>query len=276
MFGSAYLGPAWGRSGSKRPPGTALNTVLSVNVNKVAVLRNSRGGNEPSVLLAADAVLAAGAGGITVHPRPDLRHIRPDDVLALADLCRGRAEFNIEGNPFAPARGAYPGLLALVAASRPEQVTLVPDDDGQLTSDHGFDLRRDGDRLRPIIAQLHRLGARVSLFMDAGADTLELAAEIGANRIELYTGPYADAFGNRDASAALSDCTRSATQAHSLGLGVNAGHDLSQANLGDFLRGVPAVQEVSIGHALIGEALHAGLSATVRAYLQIIAEAQKH
>ena len=251
-------------------------TLLSVNVNKVAVLRNSRGGNEPSVLFAGDAVLAAGAGGITVHPRPDLRHIRPTDVCVLAELCRGRAEFNIEGNPFAPARGAYPGLLALVAASRPEQVTLVPDDDGQLTSDHGFDLRRDGERLRPIIAQLHQLGARVSLFMDASADTLELAAKIGANRIELYTGPYADAFGNQDASAALNDCARSATQAQSLGLGVNAGHDLSQANLGDFLRGVPAVQEVSIGHALIGEALHAGLSATVQAYLRIIAEAQQH
>ena len=243
-------------------------------MNKVAVLRNSRGSNEPSVLRAAEVVLAAGAGGITVHPRPDLRHIRPDDVLALAELCRGRAEFNIEGNPFAPARDAYPGLLALVAASRPQQVTLVPDDDGQLTSDHGFDLRRDAERLRPIIAQLQQLGARVSLFMDAGADTLELAADIGANRIELYTGPYADAFGSPAAIAALGDCTHSATQAHALGLGVNAGHDLSQANLGDFLRRVPEVQEVSIGHALIGEALHAGLSATVRAYVHIIAEAR--
>ena len=168
-------------------------TVLSVNVNKVAVLRNSRGGSEPSVRQAAETVIGAGAGGITVHPRPDLRHIRPDDVAALAELCRGRVEFNIEGNPFAPARGAYPGLLALVAATRPQQVTLVPDGDGQLTSDHGFDLRRDSARLRPLIARLRDGGARVALFMDAGASALELAAEIGAERIELYTGPFAEA-----------------------------------------------------------------------------------
>ena len=127
-------------------------TLLSVNVNKVAVLRNSRGGAEPSVLAAATAALAAGAGGITVHPRPDLRHIRPDDVRELAMLCRGRAEFNIEGNPFAAARGPYPDLLELVAEVRPDQVTLVPDGDGQITSDHGFDLARDGNRLRGVEA----------------------------------------------------------------------------------------------------------------------------
>jgi pyridoxine 5-phosphate synthase len=246
-------------------------TVLSVNVNKVAVLRNSRGGAEPSVVRAAEAVIAAGAAGITVHPRPDLRHIRPDDVFALAELCRGRVEFNIEGNPFAPARGAYPGLLALVAATRPQQVTVVPDGDGQLTSDHGFDLRRDSARLRPLIAGLRQTGARVSLFMDAGAEALDLAAEIGAERIELYTGPFAEAFAAGTASEALQRCAASAAQARTLGLAVNAGHDLSQANLGAFLHGVPAVAEVSIGHALIGEALYAGLDATVRAYLRILA-----
>jgi len=247
-------------------------TVLSVNVNKVAVLRNSRGGHEPSVLAAAEAVIAAGCGGITVHPRPDLRHIRPDDVLALAGLTRGRVEFNIEGNPFAPARGQYPGLLALVAATRPEQVTLVPDSDGQLTSDHGFDLRRDHAALRPIIGELKALGARVSLFMDAGAgaEALELAAELGADRIELYTGPYAEAFAAGDAGLALARCADTAAAARSLGLAVNAGHDLSQANLGGFLRGVAGVEEVSIGHALISEALYAGLDATVRAYLRIL------
>ncbi len=247
-------------------------TLLSVNVNKVAVLRNSRGGGEPDVARAAEAVLAAGAGGITVHPRPDLRHIRPDDVRVLADLCRGRAEFNIEGNPFAAARGPYPGLLEMVADFRPEQVTLVPDGDGQITSDHGFDLARDGNRLRGVIAALRAMGARVSLFMDAGAD-LALAAELGADRIELYTGPYADAFARGDATAELERCRASADQAVSLGLGVNAGHDLSQANLGEFLRRVPGVQEVSIGHALIGESLYAGLATTVQAYLRVIAGA---
>lgn len=246
-------------------------TLLSVNVNKVAVLRNSRGGLEPRVLAAADVALDAGAGGITVHPRPDQRHIRADDVLALAECVRGRGEFNIEGNPFAPARGAYPGLLSLVRDARPQQVTLVPDGDGQLTSDHGFDLRRDGDRLQPLIAELHALGARVSLFMDAGSPDIARAVGIGADRIELYTGPYAEAQSGGNAAAALSLCARTAHEAQAVGLGVNAGHDLSQDNLGAFLRGVPRVLEVSIGHALIGEALHAGLAATVRAYLAIIA-----
>lgn len=247
-------------------------SILSVNVNKVAVLRNSRGGLEPSVTAAAEAVMAAGAGGITVHPRPDLRHIRPDDVFELAALTRGRVEFNIEGNPFAPPRDGYPGLMALVASARPEQVTLVPDGDGQLTSDHGFDLARDGQRLRPLIAEFKSFGARVSLFMDAGSPDIAQAAQLGADRIELYTGPYAEAFARGQVEAALADCARSAHQAQAAGLGVNAGHDLSQANLAAFLRAVPGVQEVSIGHALIGEALHAGLDATVRAYLRILTD----
>lgn len=245
-------------------------TVLSVNVNKVAVLRNSRGGAEPSVLAAAEAVIRAGAGGVTVHPRPDQRHIRPDDVTGLASVVAGRVEYNLEGNPFAPPREGYPGFLALVAAVRPQQATLVPDGDGQLTSDHGFDLVRDAARLRPLVAELKALGTRVSLFMDAGAPALELAADVGADRIELYTGPYAEAHAAGDAGAALALCARTAREAQALGLGVNAGHDLSQANLGDFLRGVPGVLEVSIGHALIGEALYAGLGTTVRAYLDII------
>ncbi len=248
-------------------------TQLSVNVNKVAVLRNSRGGSDPSVVAAAQAAVAAGAGGITVHPRPDQRHIRPADVLALAGVVAGRVEYNLEGNPFAPPRPGYPGFLALVAAVRPDQATLVPDGDGQLTSDHGFDLVRDCDRLRPLVAALSSHGARVSLFVDAGTAGLDRAAAIGVERIELYTGPYAQAHAAGDARAALALCARTAREAHDLGLGVNAGHDLSQANLGDFLRGVPGVQEVSIGHALFSEALHAGLPATVRAYLAIIAAA---
>lgn len=247
-------------------------TALSVNVNKIAVLRNSRGGAEPDVVQAARACLDAGAHGITVHPRPDQRHIRPDDVLALAGLTRAYGvELNVEGNPFAPPRGGYPGLLALCEQARPAQVTLVPDGDGQLTSDHGFDLARDAMRLGPLIGQLHALGARVSLFVDAGAAALELARDAGADRIELYTGPFAVAGGTgRGATAA---CAATARQAQALGLGVNAGHDLSQDNLGQFLAAVPQVLEVSIGHALVGEALYAGLDQTVRNYLQIIRSA---
>lgn len=246
-------------------------TVLSVNVNKVAVLRNSRGGTEPRVGTAAEVAIAAGAGGITVHPRPDQRHIRPGDVAELAAIVAGRVEYNLEGNPFAPARGDYPGFLALVQQHRPQQATLVPDGDAQITSDHGFDLARDAARLRPLVAELKRLGARVSLFVDAGAPDIERAAEIGADRIEIYTGPFAEAFAAGDASEALDRCAETARRAQAAGLGVNAGHDLSQANLGVFLRTVPNVLEVSIGHALFGEALYAGLAPTVRAYLDIIA-----
>jgi pyridoxine 5-phosphate synthase len=249
-------------------------TVLSVNVNKVAVLRNSRGGNAPSVAAAAHVVLAAGAAGITVHPRPDARHIRAEDVQTLAALLPATAELNIEGNPFAPPRPGYPGLLALVEAARPAQVTLVPDGDGQLTSDHGFDLARDAARLGPLIAACHAAGARVSLFVDAGVRDLALAVAAGADRIELYTGPFAEAFAAGDASEALAACAATAREAASLGLGVNAGHDLSQANLGAFLAAVPGVAEVSIGHALIDEALYAGLDATVRAYVSILAAAR--
>lgn len=244
-------------------------TVLSVNVNKFAVLRNSRGGAEPSVTRAAGVALAAGAGGITVHPRPDQRHIRPDDVRTLAAQVAGRGEFNIEGNPFAPARGDYPGLLALVRETRPQQVTLVPDGDGQVTSDHGFDLAADAARLRPLVQALKDSGARVSLFMDAGSPDIGRAADIGADRIEIYTGPFAEAHAAGDPGAALALCARTAREAQAAGLGVNAGHDLSQANLGAFLAAVPGVLEVSIGHALVGEALYDGLEATVRAYLAI-------
>ncbi len=247
-------------------------TCLSVNINKVAVLRNSRGGDEPDVVRAARTCLDAGAHGITVHPRPDRRHIHAEDVLALAALTTERGvEFNIEGNPFAPPRPGYPGLVQLCAQTRPAQVTLVPDGDGQLTSDHGFDFARDGERLRPLIGQLKALGCRVSLFVDAGNPDIGQAATLGADRVELYTGPYAEAHAGGDAQATLQLFADAARRAQAAGLGVNAGHDLSQANLRDFLDAVPDVLEVSIGHALIGEALYEGLDATVRHYLALVA-----
>jgi pyridoxine 5-phosphate synthase len=247
-------------------------TQLSVNVNKIAVLRNSRGGTDPDVLQAARACLAAGAHGITVHPRPDRRHIHAEDVLALSALTRAQGvEFNIEGNPFAPPREGYPGLLPLCAQTRPAQATLVPDGDGQLTSDHGFDFARDGERLRPLIAELKAQGCRVSLFVDAGNPDIAQAAAIGADRVELYTGPYAEAHAAGDASAMLAVFADAARRAQAAGLGVNAGHDLSQANLRAFLAAVPDVLEVSIGHALISEALYAGLETTVKGYLAQLA-----
>ncbi len=249
-------------------------TVLSVNVNKIAVLRNSRGGSDPDVVRAAMTCLRAGAHGITVHPRPDQRHIRADDVYALSELTRQHGvEFNIEGNPFAPPRDGYPGLLALCEQTRPAQVTLVPDGDGQLTSDHGFDFNRDGERLLPLVAALKELGCRVSLFVDADNPQIDHAARVGADRVELYTGPYAEAFLQGDVARSLQVFADGAHRAQAAGLGVNAGHDLSQANLARFLSEVPAVLEVSIGHALISEALYDGLEATVAGYLAAIAQA---
>ena len=250
-------------------------TVLSVNVNKIAVLRNSRGGAEPDVVRAARACLDAGAHGITVHPRPDARHIRADDVHALAELTRERGvEFNLEGNPFAPPRAGYPGFFALCEAVRPAQATLVPDSDAQLTSDHGFDFVRDADVLRPHVEALKGIGCRVSLFADAhtsaGREGIAHAADVGADRVELYTGPWAEAFAQGQGDAIAAQFAEAARRAQEAGLGVNAGHDLSQENLGAFLRAVPGVLEVSIGHALVAEALYEGFEATIRAYLRVL------
>lgn len=247
-------------------------TLLSVNLNKIAVLRNSRGGDEPDILRAAQTCIESGCGGITVHPRPDQRHVKPEDVRALAALLRNRVEYNIEGNPFAPARGTYPGLIALAREVRPTQVTLVPDSDSQITSDHGFDplQQSDLDQLQPLVQELRAIGCRVSVFVDAGASGFERFAAIGVQRVEIYTGPYAHAFAEGDAREALALCAETARRAQQAGLAVNAGHDLSQANLGAFHVAIPGLAEVSIGHALIGEALYEGLATTVRRYLQIL------
>ena len=239
-------------------------TRLSVNVNKIALLRNQRDIGIPSVLRAAQMCVEAGAHGITVHPRPDERHIRATDVLELDAWLRGvpHVEYNIEGNPF-------PDFVDLVGKVRPAQVTLVPDAPGAVTSDHGWNLRAEGERLAPIIAHFRREGIRTSLFMDADSTDWQLARELGADRVELYTEPYAKAFSNGDAARALELCSTAARSAQQNGLGVNAGHDLNLLNLGAFCR-IPGILEVSIGHALIAEALEEGLPATVRAYLSIL------
>jgi pyridoxine 5-phosphate synthase len=243
-------------------------TALSVNLNKVALVRNTRHLGIPSLTRAADICLRQGASGITVHPRPDQRHIRTDDVHDLSALLKGwpDREFNIEGNPFQ-------NLMGFVQELRPHQCTLVPDSEGQFTSDHGWDLARDGERLRPLIAQAKALGVRVSLFMDADPAAMAQAKAVGADRVELYTEPYAQAWGSTAQQAQIDRFAAAAQAAQQAGLGVNAGHDLSRDNLGAFLNGVPGVQEVSIGHALIADALELGYAATVQAYLHVIASA---
>jgi pyridoxine 5-phosphate synthase len=247
-------------------------TRLSVNVNKIALLRNARDIGIPSVAEAAHVIVDAGAHGVTVHPRPDQRHIRPSDCTGLVELLAPLGvEFNVEGNPFAGPDGTYPGYVAIVESVRPAQATLVPDAPGQTTSDHGWDLDRDGERVAPLVARLKQAGCRVSLFMDADPGRIAGAAAVGADRVELYTEPYARAAERGEADAALPQYVASAEAAAAAGLGVNAGHDLNLDNLAAFLRAVPGVLEVSIGHALIADALKMGLAAAVRRYLECLA-----
>ena len=241
-------------------------TALSVNVNKVALLRNTRHLGIPDVLRAAQICLEAGAQGITVHPRPDEWHIRAHDVHALAALLRqwpGR-EYNIEGNP-------SHNLMEFIRQVRPQQATFVPDSEDQFTSDHGWNLAADGERLRPLIDECHALGVRVSLFMDAEPAVMAAARAVGADRIELYTEPYAAAWGTEDQGAQLQRFADAAQAALNAGLGVNAGHDLNRDNLAAFAHAVPGLAEVSIGHALIADALELGYGATVQAYLDCLA-----
>jgi pyridoxine 5-phosphate synthase len=246
------------------PDGPRGVTALSVNLNKVALLRNSRALGIPSVTRAATIALEAGAHGITVHPRPDERHIRAHDVHDLAALLKAwpQAEFNIEGNPFH-------NLMDFVRSVRPHQATFVPDAVDQATSDHGWQFPQDAQRLAPLIAECHGLGVRVSLFMDPQPDAMAAVRTVGADRVELYTESFARAHARGDA-AVLPAFTASARAALREGLGVNAGHDLNRDNLTDFLRAVPGVLEVSIGHALIADALELGLAETVRDYRRCI------
>ena len=245
------------------------HTALSVNLNKVALVRNTRHLGIPSVTRAATLCLEAGAHGITVHPRPDERHIRAVDVRDLAQLMKDwpQREFNIEGNPFQ-------NLMAFVREFRPQQCTFVPDSEGQFTSDHGWNLAHDGERLRPLIAEAQRLGVRVSLFMDADAAAMAAAKAVGADRVELYTEPFAAAWGTPQQEAELTRFALAAQAALDAGLGVNAGHDLNRDNLVAFVQHVPGVSEVSIGHALIADALERGYQATVIDYLRCVGVAQ--
>ena len=246
-------------------------TALSVNVNKVALLRNSRHLNIPNVVHAATLCLEAGAQGITIHPRPDERHIRGSDVFELADLMKRwpRAEFNIEGNPFH-------NLMDFIRQVRPHQCTFVPDSEGQFTSDHGWNLQADGERVRPLIEECHALGVRVSLFMDAEPAAMALAKAVGADRVELYTEPYAAAHGGVDQAAQLNRFAAAAQAALDAGLGINAGHDLNRDNLAAFVARVPGLAEVSIGHALIADALELGYAETVKAYQACIDAGMAH
>ena len=245
-------------------------TALSVNLNKVALVRNTRHLGIPSVLFAAAICLDAGAHGITVHPRPDERHIRGQDVHELSKLLAKdwpKAEFNIEGNPFH-------NLMDFLRELRPQQATFVPDSESQFTSDHGWSFPDDAERLRPLIAEAKALGVRVSLFMDPDPDMMAAAKAVGADRVELYTEGYAASRGTSREAAVLQLYVDAARAAQAAGLEVNAGHDLNRDNLTAFLRAVPDVREVSIGHAFIADALELGYAATTRDYLRCIGEAR--
>lgn len=252
------------------PEGTHRDArcALSVNVNKVALLRNTRHLGIPSVTQAAQLCLEAGAQGITVHPRPDARHIRAEDVRELAELLKAwpRAEYNIEGNP-------TQNLMDFIRECRPHQATFVPDSEDQFTSDHGWNLPADAERLRPMIAECKSLGVRVSLFMDPVPEAMPHVAALGAERIELYTETWASAFGTPREDEVLARFTAAARAALAQGLAINAGHDLNRDNLTRFLREVPGVAEVSIGHALVADALELGYAEAVREYQRSIQRA---
>ena len=234
---------------------------LSVNLNKVALIRNSRGANRPDLVQVARDCEAFGAEGITVHPRPDQRHVRYDDIGPLKEVVT--TEFNVEGYP-------SEDFMKLVLENRPHQCTLVPDEPGQLTSDHGWDTLGKAEQLTPIISQLKDVGIRVSLFVDPVNAMIDGAKAVGADRIELYTGPYAHEY-LKDPTTAVATYAAAARHAQSVGIGINAGHDLDLENLQFFRQHIPGLLEVSIGHALISDALYLGLSNTIQQYLRCLA-----
>ena len=243
----------------------AFQTKLSINVNKVALVRNTRHVGYPGVTRAAELCLKAGAAGITVHPRPDERHIRKNDVFEIAELMRlwpGR-EFNIEGNPFH-------NLMDFIRACKPHQATFVPDSESQSTSDHGWIFPQDAQRLKPLIDECHALGVRVSLFMDPVPAQMAACKAIDADRVELYTETWASAFGKQNEAAVLAQFKATAEAAQDAGLGVNAGHDLTQANLKHFVAAIAHLAEVSIGHAFVSDALEVGYAEAVKAYLTVL------
>jgi pyridoxine 5-phosphate synthase len=234
-------------------------TKLSVNINKIATLRNSRGGNNPDLIRVAQDAERFGAEGITVHPRPDERHIRYQDVYDLKDVLG--TEFNIEGNP------SERKFVDLVLANKPAQVTLVPDSEGQLTSNHGWDTVRHQVYLRDVISEFKAAGIRVSIFVDPAVEMIEAAAATGTDRVELYTEAYAAGY-HTDPEKAITPYISAAEAAAKAGLGLNAGHDLDLDNLKYFARHIPGLQEVSIGHALICDSLYLGLENTIQMYLR--------
>lgn len=238
-------------------------TAFSANLNKIALLRNTRDNGLPDVARFARLCIASGAAGITVHPRPDERHTRPSDVFELRQVTRAAGvEFNIEGYP-------TDDFLRLVHDVRPEQCTLVPDSPDQRTSDHGWDVVTQGDLLKRVVPPLRAAGIRVSIFMDPDSEAMSLVPATGAHRIELYTEPFATAFPTTERAASLAQYAAAADAAYRVGLGINAGHDLNLDNLGPFLQTVPHVAEVSIGHALVADALELGMSDAVRRYVAI-------
>ncbi len=250
-------------------------TKLSVNLNKIALIRNSRKTKLPSVIEAAKTAIAGGADGITVHPRPDQRHITPADVIELSVLLKKpeyhHIELNIEGNPtFAEQNNGYPGFIDLVEKVKPSQCTLVPDSNEQLTSDHGWNFEEVTFDFGQIVERLKSQGIRTSGFVETDFDQIDLAKKMGLERIELYTGPYASSFGGDKQMKTLDKLISASEKSISLGLMVNAGHDLNQRNLPLFVQKVSGVSEVSIGHALICESIYEGLEQTVKNYKSIL------
>ena len=243
-------------------------TKLSVNINKIALIRNSRKGNNPSLEFFSKKIIESGAHGITVHPRPDLRHIRPDDLSDISLITKELdVEFNIEGNPYEERLGDYPGFLNLIESVKPSQCTLVPDDSNQLTSDHGWNIHSEHNKLKDVLTYLKQNNIRSSVFIDPDISQLDAAKDIGVDRIEIYTGPYAEAFKKNDENT-LSTYRKAIEYANEINLEVNAGHDLNLENLATLLS-YGDIKEVSIGHALISESLIYGIENTIQKYTKI-------